>query len=78
MIDHRIAMMGQQPNIVNALAQGTQAAGQVANLRRQAEGQNLFRQHGAGIMAGDPTAMNALAGFDPACRLWMCSAKGSK
>lgn len=64
-IDHRIAMMGQQPNIVNALAQGTQAAGQVANLRRQAEGQNIFRQHGPGIMAGDPAAMNALAGFDP-------------
>jgi hypothetical protein len=44
---------------------GTVAAGNTANLLRQAEGQNLFRQYGAGAMQGDPNAMNALAGFDP-------------
>lgn len=69
MIDHRIAMMGQQPNILGQLAQGTQAAGQVAALRRQAEGQNLFRQYGPGIAAGDPAALNRLAQFDPQASL---------
>lgn len=69
MIDPRIALSGQQPNIVNALAQGTQAAGQVAALQRQAEGQNIFRQHGAGILAGEQGAMNALAQYDPQAAL---------
>jgi hypothetical protein len=64
-LDTRLPLGIQQPDFLNALAQGTQNAGNQAALMRQAEGQNLFRQHGAGAMQGDPSAMNALAGFDP-------------
>lgn len=60
-----IILQGQNPNLVNALSQGTQAATQVnANQRVQQQNQ-LYRQHGAGIAAGDPNAINALAGFSP-------------
>lgn len=60
-----IILQGSQPNFVNALAQGTQAATQVnANQRVQQQNQ-LFQQHGVGIANGDPNAINALAQFDP-------------
>ncbi len=65
MIDHRIPMMIQTPNLLGAMAQGTENAANQAALMRQAEGQNLFRQYGAGALAGDPAAMNAFASFDP-------------
>lgn len=65
MIDTRLPMMIQQPNVLAALDAGTTAAANQNALMRAAEGQNLFRQHGAGAMRGDPQAMNALAGFDP-------------
>ena len=65
MIDHRIALMGQQPNIINALSQGTQAAGQTAALQRQAELQNLYREQGPGIMRGETNALRAMSQLDP-------------
>jgi hypothetical protein len=64
-LDTRLPLMAQGPNVLAAMDAGTVAAGNTANLLRQAEGQNLFRQYGAGAMQGDPNAMNALAGFDP-------------
>jgi hypothetical protein len=64
-LDTRLPLGIQQPDFLNALAQGTQNAGNQAALMRQAEGQNLFRQHGAGAMQGNQNALNALAGFDP-------------
>lgn len=63
--DTRLPMMTQTPNVLGAVQQGTQMAGQVNALRRLAEEQNLYRQHGQGIASGDPTAMNALAQFNP-------------
>lgn len=65
MIDTRIPLMAQGPDVLNALAVGTQNAANQAALMRQAEGQNLFRQYGAGAIQGDTNALNALAGFDP-------------
>lgn len=65
MIDSRIPMMVQTPNILAAMAQETQNAANQANVMRTAELQNLYRQQGPGIMAGDPNAMNALARMDP-------------
>jgi len=64
-IDTRLPMAIQQPNILASLDAGTRAAGNQAGLMRQAEGQNLFRQYGAGAMQGDQNALAAIAGFDP-------------
>jgi hypothetical protein len=58
--------MIQQPNVLAALDAGTTAASNQANVLRQAEGQNLFRQYGAGAMQGDRNALAQIAGFDPA------------
>jgi hypothetical protein len=66
MIDPRIPLMIQQPNVLAALDAGTTAASNQANVLRQAEGQNLFRQYGAGAMQGDRNALAQIAGFDPA------------
>ena len=65
MIDPRIPMMVQQPNVLAALDAGTTAATNQNALMRTMEGQNLFRQHGAGAMQGNQNALAAIAGFDP-------------
>jgi hypothetical protein len=64
-LDTRLPMMIQTPNILGAMDQGTVNASNMAGLMRQAEGQNLFRQHGAGAMQGDMNALAQIAGFDP-------------
>ncbi len=64
-LDARIILAGQQPDIVNALARGTQTARMANDVRRQNALTNLFQQQGAQIAAGDQNALNALAGIDP-------------
>lgn len=64
-MDTRLPLLVQQPDIVNALAMGTRAAADQANVLRAAEGQNIFRQHGAAAMQGNQNALAAIAGFDP-------------
>lgn len=64
-LDTRIPLMVQNPNLLNALAQGTQMAGQAANMIQAGDQRRLYQQHGPGIMAGDPAAMNALARMNP-------------
>lgn len=64
-----IILQGQQPDLVNTLARATQAAGLAnQNQQRNALAQTM-QQHGAGILAGDRNALNALAGHDPAAAL---------
>jgi hypothetical protein len=65
MIDHRIPLMIQQPNILAALDAGNTVASNQQNLLRQAEGQNLFREYGAAAMQGDQNALAQIGGFDP-------------
>lgn len=64
-LDSRIPMMGTQPNVVNALAGGAQAANAVNTVKRQNALSDLYQQHGAGIMQGDQQALNALAQLSP-------------
>jgi hypothetical protein len=64
-IDTRLALGIEQPNLLGAMAQGTQNAGNMAALMRQAEAQNLFRQYGGAAMQGDVNALKQIAGFDP-------------
>jgi hypothetical protein len=64
-LDTRLPMMIETPNLLGAMAQGTQNAGNIAGLMRQAEGQNLFRQYGAAAAQGDVNALAQIGGFDP-------------
>lgn len=59
----------EAPQIVNALAQGQQAAAQRNELSRMNALAQLYQAQGAGILAGEQGALNALAQFDPAAAL---------
>lgn len=50
---------------VGSIQRGNQAAAQTNALRTQNDLTNLYRTQGAGILAGDPNSLNALAGIDP-------------
>ena len=60
-----IILQGQGVQPVNALAQGAMAGQQMNDIRRTNEMRAMMQQNGAGILAGDQNALNALAGFDP-------------
>lgn len=60
-----IILAGQPVNVLDALSQGNEAAAQTNAIRQQNALQNLYQQQGAGILAGDANALNALAGIDP-------------
>ena len=64
-MDTRIAMMGYQPNFVNALAGGAQAAGVQNEVGRMNALANLYQTQGQDILAGQQPALNALAQIDP-------------
>lgn len=68
-INPSIVLAGQQPDFVNVLARSNQAAAQANQLQQQQQLQNLYRDQGAGILAGEQGALNALAGYDPAAAL---------
>lgn len=60
-----IILSGRSPDIVNALARGTQAAGLANQVQHQNSLRGVYQQHGAGIAQGDQGALNALATLDP-------------
>lgn len=64
-----IILQGRQPNILAALQQGTQAAAQTNEVRKQNALSQLFQEQGAGIRSGEANALNAYAQFDPAAAL---------
>lgn len=68
-LNPNIILQGQQANVMNALSQGNQAAAQTLQLRDQNKLRDLYAQQGAGIAAGDQSALNALAGIDPQAAL---------
>ena len=68
-MDSGIILAGQQPDLLNVLAQSDQAANNRNVFARQREIEELYRTQGPGIAAGDPNALNALAQFDPAAAL---------
>lgn len=61
-----IILSAAQPNMLNALSQGTQAATQQANAIHTGKYRNALRAHGAGAVQGNPADIGALAQFDPA------------
>lgn len=60
-----IILAGEPVNALRAMQEGTNLAAQTQSLRDHQAMQNLYSQHGAGILAGDQNALNALAGRDP-------------
>lgn len=60
-----IILAGQPVNVLGAMQAGNDLAAQTMAMRDQQAMRNLFATHGPGIFAGDPTALNALAGINP-------------
>lgn len=64
-MDASIILQGQAPDILGAMDRGRAAAENQINLNRQNALAQLYKTQGAGILAGDQGALNALAGVDP-------------
>lgn len=60
-----IILQGRGPDVLGAMGQGNALAAQTMDMQRQGDMSRLYREQGAGIASGDPTAINALAGLDP-------------
>lgn len=60
---------GQPLNALGAIQAGNEMAQQATDMRRQNALAQLYQTQGAGIMNGDPGALNALAAFDPAAAM---------
>ena len=61
-LDPRIILAGQAPDTMGAFAGGLQTGAMQSQIGRQNALADLYRTQGAGIMAGDTGALNALAG----------------
>ena len=70
-MDARIILAGQPVDLVGAMRQGNAAAIETNALRQNNQLTDLYRQQGAGLLAGDQNAMNALAGVDPGLAMGM-------
>jgi len=68
-LDASIILQGQTPDILGAMDRGRQAAENQINLSRQNALAQLYKSQGAGILAGDQGALNALAGMDPSAAM---------
>lgn len=64
-LDASIILAGRQPDLVNAFAQGQQARAFSDEMQNRNALRNVYQTQGAGILAGDPNALNALARHDP-------------
>lgn len=70
-MDASIILAGQPVDLVRAMRQGNAAAIETNALRQNNQLTDLYRQQGAGLLAGDQGAMNALAGVDPGLAMGM-------
>lgn len=64
-----IILSGQPVNVLGAMQAGNDLAAQTLQMRDQQALRNVFQTQGAGILAGDQGALNALAGVDPMAAL---------
>lgn len=68
-LDPSIILQGRAPDIIGALDAGTMA-GMRSNAAQQENAlRGLYSEQGANILAGQPGALNALAGLDPAAAM---------
>jgi hypothetical protein len=73
--DARIILAGQPVNMLGALQAGNEAAAFQRDALHTRDYRNMLAQNGAGIMAGDQGALNALAGYDPQAALGVQSTR---
>lgn len=66
MLDPRIILAGQAPDIMGEYGRGLETAQLQTDMRRKNALADLYAQQGPQIMAGNPQALNALAAYDPA------------
>lgn len=74
-LDPSIILRGQPLDVVGAMRQGNAAAMETNALRQQNQLADVYRTQGAGLLAGDQGALNALAGVDPAAAFNMRGAQ---
>jgi len=74
-MDTRIPLMGAQPDLVNVLAQSTQAAQMQNQARQQNALAQLYQTQGPGIAAGETQALNALERLSPEASLGVQDAR---
>lgn len=60
-----LILAGQTPDVMGAYQSGAMMGEQENEWSRQNALRQLYRDQGAGILSGDPAALNALAGMDP-------------
>lgn len=60
-----LILAGQTPDVMGAYQSGAMMGEQENEWSRQNALRQLYREQGAGILSGDPAALNALAGMDP-------------
>lgn len=70
-----IILAGRQPDPLGYMARGNALAQQQNEMMQQRQLQDLYRTQGAGILNGDPGAMNALAGVNPMAAMDMRKAQ---
>lgn len=63
-MDPRIILAGQQADVIGSFDRGQQAGARQSQIREQNALRDLYRTQGAGILAGEQGAMNALAGIN--------------
>lgn len=74
-LDPSIILRGQPLDVVGAMRQGNAAAMETNALRQNNQLADVYRTQGAGLLAGDQGALNALAGVDPAAAFSMRGAQ---
>ena len=68
-LNPNIILQGRQPNLLATVSNANQAAAQQKQFQRSDALNAMYKEHGAGIVAGEQGAVNALAGFDPEAAL---------
>lgn len=64
-LDPRIILAGQTPDIMGSMSRGMAVGQQQNQIGKENALASLYQTQGAGIAAGEPGALNALAGIDP-------------
>jgi hypothetical protein len=75
LMDARIPLMGQTPDLIGNFARGQATAQQGREFGHTNALRDMFQQHGAGIAAGDQNALAQFARFDPAAALGVQSTR---
>ena len=68
-LDPSIILSGRSPDLVGQFGRGLAVGQQQNQIGQQNALAALYRDQGAGIMAGDPNALNALAAIDPSAAM---------